>query len=136
MYSTVNSVEEYTGYSVSLPLIKRAQAIVEIFTGKDEVDVDNPSDLLVLDKMTAYQAAYMLENEDLVFKQIASQSVNIGVAIQSFDSKMFAPYMAPLAVMAAGGLSWNRSKSFKTGKIFNWPALKDEPESRRNWRNN
>jgi len=123
MFSTVNSVQEYTGYEVTLDLIKRAQGIVEIFIGKDEIDVENPSDLLLLDKMTAYQAAYMLENEDLVFKQIASPSLNLGGSIQSFDTKMMAPYMAPLAVIAANGLSFNKSRSYKTGRIFQWNQI-------------
>lgn len=118
MLSTVNSVKEYTGYEVSLDLIKRAQAIVEIFVGKDEIDVEDPSDLLLLDKMTSYQTAYMLENEEIVYKQIASNSVNTGGSIQNFDTKMIAPYLAPLTVLAAKGLSWNKSKSFKTGRIF------------------
>jgi hypothetical protein len=123
MFSTINSVQEYTGYEVTLDLIKRAQGIVEIFIGKDEIDVENPSDLLLLDKMTAYQAAYMLENEDLVFKQIASPSLNLGGSIQSFDTKMMAPYMAPLAVIAANGLSFNKSRSYKTGRIFQWNQI-------------
>lgn len=123
MFSTINSVQEYTGYEVTLDLIKRAQGIVEIFIGKDEIDVENPSDLLLLDKMTAYQAVYMLENEDLVFKQIASPSLNLGGSIQSFDTKMMAPYMAPLAVIAANGLSFNKSRSYKTGRVFQWNTI-------------
>jgi hypothetical protein len=118
MFSTTNSVKEYTGYDVTLDLIKRAQGIVEIFVGKDEIDIESPTDLLILDKMTSYQAAYMLENEDLVFKQIASQSINSGGSSQSFDTKMFAPYIAPLAILAANGLSFKKSRNIKTGKIF------------------
>lgn len=122
MFSTINSVKEYTGYDVSNDLIKRAQGIIEIFIGKDEIDVESPSDLLILDKMTSYQSAYMLENEDLVYKQIASSSVNLGGSIQNFDTKMNAPYIAPLAVLASGGLSFKRSRSIKTGKIFQHTA--------------
>jgi hypothetical protein len=123
MFSTINSVTEYTGYTVTLDLIKRAQAIIEIYIGKDEIDIENPSDLLLLDKMTAYQAAYMLENEDLVYKQIATPSVNLGGSIQNFDTKMNAPYIAPLAVLAANGLSFNKSRSYKTGRIFQWNSI-------------
>lgn len=120
MFSTINSVKEYTGYDVTLDLIKRAQGIIEVFIGKDEIDIENPADLLLLDKMTSYQSAYMLENEDLVFKQIASPSLNLGGSTQTFDTKMMAPYMAPLAVIAANGLSFNKSRSYKTGRIFQW----------------
>jgi len=123
MLSTVNSVREYTGYEVTLDLIKRAQAVIEIFIGKDEVDVENPADLLLLDKMVAYQTAYMLENEDLVFKQIAASSLVSGGSTQNFDTKMNAPYIAPLAVLAAKGLSFKKSRSFRTGKIFQFPKI-------------
>ena len=40
MFSTINSVKEYTGYDVTLDLIKRAQGLIEIFIGKDEIDID------------------------------------------------------------------------------------------------
>lgn len=125
MFTTVNNVKEYTGYDVDLMLIKRAQAIIEIFVGKDEIDVENPSDLLVLDKMTAYQAAYMLENEDLVYKQIASTSVNLSGSSQNFDTSKNAPYIAPLAVMAAKGLSFKKPRSIRTGRIFQIPRVID-----------
>ena len=123
MLSTVNSVREYTGYEVTLELIKRAQSIIEIYIGKDEIDIENPSDLLLLDKMVAYQAAYMLENEDLVFKQIASNSVSSGGTVQNFNTNMNAPYIAPLAVLSAKGLSFKKSRSFRTGKMFQFPKI-------------
>lgn len=119
MLSTINSVKEYTGYDVDLELIKRAQGIVEIYVGKDEVDVENPSDLLLLDKIVSYQSAYMLENEDIVFKQVGST----GDGTQNYNLKIDAPFIAPLAAIASNGLSWNKSRSYRTGKIFqrhNW----------------
>jgi hypothetical protein len=125
MFSTVNSVKEYTDADVTMPLIKRAQAVIEIFIGKDEIDVDNPSDLLVLDKMTAYQAAYMLDNEGIVYTQIAANSVGAGDSVQNFNTAMSAPFIAPLAVMAAKGLSFKKPRSIKTGKIFQWPTYID-----------
>lgn len=125
MLSTVSSVKEYTGYDVTLPLILRAQAIIEMFVGKDEIDVQSPSDLLLLDKMVAYQTAYMLENEDVVFKQVASNSVGAGDSLQNFNTAMSAPFIAPLAFMAAKGLSWSKARSIKTGKIFQWPTYLD-----------
>ena len=91
MLSTVNSVKEYTGAEVTLELIKRAQAIVEIYIGKDEIDIQDPADLILLDKMTAYQTAYMLENESVIFKQIAILSSNAADSNVSFDTKLGAP---------------------------------------------
>ena len=125
MLSTVNSVKEYTGQDVTLDLIKRAQAIVEIYIGLDEIDVQSPSDLLLLDKMTSYQAAYMLDNEDIVYKQIAATSVGAGDSVQNYNTMMSAPWIAPLAVLAARGLSFKRSRSIRTGKIFQWPTYLD-----------
>jgi hypothetical protein len=125
MFTTVNSVKEYTDADVSIALIKRAQAIIEIFIGKDEIDVESPSDLLILDKMTAYQAAYMFENEDVVYTQIAANSVGAGDSVQNFNTAMSAPFIAPLAVMAAKGLSFKKPRSIKTGKIFQWPTYID-----------
>jgi hypothetical protein len=125
MFSTINSVKEYTNSDVTLDLIKRAQGVVEIFIGKDEIDVVNPNDLLLLDKITAYQAAYMLENEEIVFKQIASLSTGSGDSIQNYNPEMFAPFMAPLAVMASAGLSFKRGRSIRTGRIFQLPARID-----------
>jgi hypothetical protein len=125
MFSTVNSVKEYTGYDVSLDLIKRAQAIVEIYIGRDEIDVVDPADLLLLDKVTSYQTAYMLENEEIVFKQIALNSSSSENNNQNYDTNMASPFIAPLAVLASKGLTWKRSKSFRTGKIFQLPARID-----------
>ena len=125
MFTTVNNVKEYTDADVTLDLIKRAQAIIEIFIGKDEIDIENPSDLLLLDKMTAYQSAYMLENEATVYTQIATNSVGAGDSVQNFNTAMSAPFIAPLAVMAAKGLSFKKPRSIKTGKIFQWPTYID-----------
>ena len=126
MFSTVNSVKEYTGYDVSLDLIKRAQAIVEIYIGRDEIDVVDPTDLLLLDKITSYQTAYMIDNEEIVYKQVAVLSQGgQSTASVSFDGRLSAPWMAPLAVIASKGLTWKRSKSFRTGKIFQLPARID-----------
>lgn len=125
MFSTVNSVKEYTGYDVALDLIKRAQAIVEIYIGRDEIDVVDPVDLLLLDKITSYQTAYMLENEEVVFKQIALTGAGTGDSVQDYDIKMSSPFIAPLAVLASKGLTWKRSKSFRTGRIFQLPARID-----------
>lgn len=120
MFTTVNNVREYTNKDVTVDLIKRAQSIIEIYVGRSEIDIDRTDDLILLEKMTAYQAAYMLDNEDLIYNQIASMSVGSGDSAQNFDTKMSSPWMAPLAVLSARGLSFNRGRSIKTGKIFQW----------------
>lgn len=123
MLSTINSVREYTGYEATLELIKRAQGIIEIYVGKDEIDIENPADLLLLDKMVSYQTAYMLENEDIVFKQAALTSQGQTDALINFNRDMHSPFIAPLAVLAAKGLSFKKAKSVRTGKIFQFPKI-------------
>jgi hypothetical protein len=125
MLSTISSVKEYTGYDVTLPLILRAQAIIEMFVGKDEIDIENPSDFLLLDKMVSYQTVYMLENEEIIFKQAALTSQGQTDALINFNRDMFSPFMAPLAVMASAGLSFNKSRSYRTGSIFQKSKYRD-----------
>jgi hypothetical protein len=125
MFTTVNNVKQYTNQDVAIDLVSRAQALIEIFIGKSEIDIENVNDLMILDKMTAYQAAYMSENEDIIYKQIASLSVGSGDSSQNYDTKMSAPFIAPLAVLASKGLTFKRSRSLKTGKIFQWPTFID-----------
>jgi len=120
MFTTVNNVLSYTNKEVDLGLINRAQSVIEIFIGRAEIDIENPNDLNILDKMTAYQAAYMVDNEDIVYSQIASSSVGSGDSSQNFDTAMSSPFIAPLAVFAARGLSFKKGRSIRTGKIFQW----------------
>ena len=125
MFTTTNNVLLYTNKSVDLNLISRAQAIIEIFIGRSEIDIENPNDLVILDKMTAYQAAYMADNEDIVYSQIASTSVGSGDTSQNYNTMMSSPWMAPLAVLAARGLSFKKGRSIRTGRIFQWPQMND-----------
>lgn len=120
MFTTVNKVLEHTNKTVDIALIRRAQDIIEIYIGRNEIDVENPNDLIILDKMTSYQAAYMMDNEEMVYSQIAVTSAGAGESSQNFNTAMDAPFLAPLAVMAARGLSFNRSRSVRTGKVFQW----------------
>lgn len=132
MFTTINDVKLYTGYDVNNALVARAQAIIEIFIGRDEIDIQDVNDLAILNKMTAYQSAYMLENEDIVFKQVALSSQSQTDSNVTYDKAMNAPYIAPLAVLAASGLSFNKSRSYKTGRIFQF-GPKDRGSL---WRNN
>jgi hypothetical protein len=75
--------------------------------------------------MVSYQTAYMLENEDLVFKQAALTSQGQTDSMVNFDTRMMAPFLAPLAVFASVGLSFNKSRSYKTGSIFQKSKYRD-----------
>jgi hypothetical protein len=120
MFTTVNNVLQYTNKEVDIALISRAQSVIEVYIGRSEIDIENPNDINILDKMTAYQAAYMMDNENIVYSQIASNSVGSGDSSQNFDTAMASPFIAPLAVFASRGLSFKKGRSIRTGKIFQW----------------
>jgi hypothetical protein len=119
MFTTVASVKKYTDRDVSAALIARAQAIIEIYIGKTEVEIDDSRDLAILDKATAYQAVYMQDNEEIVYEQAAlatTSQAGEGVVFKGGD--FTAPWIAPLAVLACRFLSSRRARSIRTGKIF------------------
>jgi hypothetical protein len=118
MFTTVNNVKEYTNKDVTIDLVMRAQSVIEVYIGRSEIDIESPNDLIILDKMTAYQAAYMVDNEDIVFSQIATTNSGSGDSSQNYNTMMNAPWIAPLAVLASRGLSFTRGRSIRTGKIF------------------
>lgn len=118
MFTSVAHTKQITGKDVDLALLNRAQSIIEIFVGKVEANIDNGNDLQLLAKATAYQAAYMQENEAIVYEQIALTSGGQTDSRTDFDQKMFSPFIAPLAVFALKSLSFKRARSIQTGKIF------------------
>lgn len=103
--------------------IKRAQGIVEAYIGKEEIDIQNPADLLLLDKIVAYQCAYMVENEESVFNQIAVTSQGQTDFLVSFDTTKDSPWIAPLVIIGARNLSFRKPRSIQTGKIFQFPKI-------------
>lgn len=124
MFTTVANVKKYTDRDVSPALIGRAQAIIEIFIGKTEIEIDDSRDLNLLDKATAYQAVYMQDNEEIVYEQAAlatTSQAGEGVVFKGGD--FTAPWIAPLAVLSLRYLSSRKSRSIRTGKIFQYGPL-------------
>lgn len=118
MYCTTRDVERITGYTVTNEVILKAQAIVEAFTGRGESDVDGVRDIGILRRATAFQAAYMKDNNDMIYEQIAAATIGQNDSITTFKSgDTTSPWLAPLAVLACKHLSWNKSKSVHTGPI-------------------
>lgn len=118
MFTSVAHTKQITGKDVDLALLNRAQSIIEAFIGKVEANIEDANDLQLLGKATAYQAAYMQENEAIVYEQIALTSGGQTDSRTDFDQDMFAPFIAPLAVLALKSLSFKRSRSVQTGKMF------------------
>lgn len=118
MFTTTDSVLSLTGYEVSLTDINMAQAIIESYVGKVEAEVYDANDLMLLDRATAYQAAYMVKNKELVFEQMSAQQIMQFGQMVTFKQDDAAPFIAPLAILACKRLSWKRIRSIRTGRIF------------------
>lgn len=126
MLATQNDVLELTGKSVNASLISRAQSIVEIYVGRLESEVSLEKDLEYLKRAVAYQSVYMQDNEDLVFEQIAASTISQNDAATTFKSgDDVSPWIAPLVVLTCKRLSFMKSRTVKTGMIWNRPFVLD-----------
>lgn len=112
-----------TGYEVTSEVLIQAQGIIEAYTGKVEAEIDDASDLAQLGKATAYQAAYMKENPELVFEQMAvSQIGQFGQVISFRYGDTDSPFVSPLAKIACRSLTWRRARAINTGSMFGMPT--------------
>lgn len=118
MFTTTTEVKTITGKNVKADLIERAQYAIETYIGRFESDITVVRDLEILKRAVAYQAAYMLNNEDVVFEQIAVSTTTTNDSSTTFKSgDNVSPFIAPMSVMLCKGLSFVKSRSIKTGKI-------------------
>lgn len=118
MFVSDVEVAALTPYTVTLEEIAHAQAIIEVYVGRTEVDVDDPSDLAMLARATAYQAAYMQEHGKMIFEQIDLKSITVGGTNYNFHTGDHnSPFIAPLAQKACKNLSWMKSRGVRTGRI-------------------
>jgi hypothetical protein len=125
MYTTADEVMEVTPYTdVTNAEVLMAQFVIEIYTGRLEGEVDGARDKGLLARATIAQTVYMRENPALTYEQISASSIQSGGEMTTFrdgDS----PFVAPLAVMACGHLSWKNSRSVRVGRIWQAVAGKD-----------
>lgn len=118
MFVTTAQVKTITNKIVDAALIQRAQYAIEAYIGKFESEVTETRDLEILKRATAYQAAYMLNNEDVVFEQMSVSTTGQNDAYTTFkQGDSASPFIAPMAVMICNRLSFARSRSIKTGKM-------------------
>lgn len=126
MFAQVNEVKDITGKNVDVGIIQRAQYVVEAYIGKFETDVSNDNDLEICKRAVAYQSAYMLNNEDVVFEQMAVSTTGINDSYTTFrQNDLTAPFIAPMAVMICQKLSFVKTRSVYTGKTFQETASLD-----------
>jgi hypothetical protein len=118
MFATTTQVKTITGKIVNAGLVERAQYAIEAYVGKFEADVTDTNDLEILKRAVAYQSAYMLNNEDIVFEQMAVSTTMQNDASTTFKpGDRVSPFIAPMAVMVCSKLSFVKSRSIKTGPI-------------------
>jgi len=118
MFATTTQVKTITGKTVNAGLVERAQYAIEAYVGKFETDVTDTNDLEILKRAVAYQSAYMLNNEDIVFEQMAVSTTMQNDAATTFKpGDRVSPFIAPMAVMVCSKLSFVKSRSIKTGPI-------------------
>lgn len=129
MFTSVEETKELTGYDVENTTIIMAQGIIEAYVGRIEAQVFDPTDRALLTSATAYQAAYMNENSEMIFEQVAASYIaQFGQAITFRGSDMASPFVSPLAQLACSKLSWKRNRSVRTGSIY------DAGETAYDWR--
>lgn len=123
MFTTTDEVLSLTGKTVTDSTIIMAQSLVEAYIGRTEIDVTAPRDKLMLSKAVAYQAAYMKENPDITFDQMALTSLQSPDQSVFFNRDMFSPFISPWAAMCCSKLTWRGTRSIKTGKSLGSTAL-------------
>lgn len=117
MFTTATEVKTITGKIVDAALVARAQYVIEAYIGKFEADVTDARDEEILKRAVAYQSAYMLNNEDIVYEQMSVSTTGQNDAYTTFkQGDETSPFIAPLAVMICNKLSFARSRSIYTGK--------------------
>lgn len=118
MFANITEVKTITGKIVKADLVQRAQYAIEAYIGKFETEVTNTKDIEVLKRAVSYQAAYMLNNEDIVFEQMAVSTTGQNDAYTSFkQGDSTSPFIAPMAVIICEKLTFMGSRSIKTGKM-------------------
>jgi hypothetical protein len=126
MFVTTTQVKTITGKVVNASLVERAQYAIEAYVGKFEADIEDTKDLEILKRATAYQAAYMLNNEDIVFEQMAVSTTMQNDASTTFKAgDKVSPFIAPMAIMMCDKLSFIRARSIYTGKMSQTTASSD-----------
>ena len=121
MFITREQVADITGVQVDQLTLATAQAMVEAFVGKSELDVVDASDKAALAKAVMFQSVYINGQVQDVLEQVAVKQMTVGATNTTFDTSMMAPYLSPWAKMACQGLSWRGTRSVRVGKTFDYP---------------
>lgn len=118
MFTTIEQVNDLTGYEVTQETIIMAQSVIESYVGRVEAEVVDPNDRELLSKAAAYQSAYMFGDEAKIFEQAAIVQISQFGQATTFRQDGLSPWIAPLAVLACQRLSWKKMRGVKTGGLF------------------
>jgi hypothetical protein len=117
MLANTTDVKEITGKIVNNQLVSRAQYIIEAYVGKLESEIFNEKDIELAKRAIAYQCAYMENNEDIVYEQMAVSTTGQNDAYTTFrQNDTASPWIAPMAVMVCDKMTFLKGRSIKTGK--------------------
>lgn len=117
MFITREQVADITGVTVDQATLATAQAMIEAYVGRTEMDIVDASDKATLGRATMFQAVYINGQALDVLEQVAVKSMTVGSTNTTFDTSMMAPYLSPWAKMACQRVSWRGSRSVHTGPI-------------------
>ena len=126
MFATVAEVKTITGKIVDTALVSRAQYAIEAYVGKFESEITEALDLEILKRAVSYQSAYMLNNEDIVFEQMAVSTTGQSDSFTTFKiGDTTSPFISPMAVMVCSKLSFVKSRSVYTGRSNDYATSVD-----------
>ncbi len=120
MFVTAEQVNEVSPLSATITVedVRAAQFVIEVFVGRTENEITFPRDQIKMGRAVIAQAIYMKDKPDISFNQISVSTISRGDGLTTFRSGDFAsPFIAPLALMSLGGLSWMRSRSITFGRL-------------------
>lgn len=108
-WATVEQVTEITGVTVSEAVLTQAQFNIELFSGVDESYLIKARDQRYLRMATAYQAAWLKGQIDVMTRTDVSDVTQDEMSLRYANAE--APVLAPLARQAIKRLSWKVSRS-------------------------
>lgn len=126
MFANTNDVKVITNKVVNTELIQRAQYALEAYVGKFEADITDTKDIEIMRRAVCYQTAYMLNNEDIVFEQMAVSTTGQNDAYTTFKpGDKTSPFISPMAIMMCEKLSFVKLRSVHTGPITDIKTASD-----------
>ena len=117
MFINATEIESTIGVTVTDETVRIAQVMIETWIGRSEIDVLDTRDRDIVARAVMWQAVYIKGNPTDMLEQAAVTHVSTGDMTTDFDTSLFSPFMAPLAVVTCRKLSWMGARSIHTGPL-------------------